>query len=516
MPRIRPILFIIALLALAAAGIHLLWGQAGAPGGSAPLNVLVNNGPPGVDQAEAGMAANPVDPSNLVAVWRNWGTRINLGVGTSRDGGATWQNQIVDVPGTDFLWDPSVAADSKGNFYLFFGVDFLPAGTTYAGLLMKSSDGGTTFSAPVDTGPWFDKPFIAIDPATDAIYLIGNALDSSGNGGVFFSRSLDGGASFSPFLLVDVPTAGVPNAPAIGPNGHIYVTWPSARAGRRNRVGIFFNRSLDGGGTWLPASTEISEFRAESSNFTGDIFVYNFSATAVDRTNGPYRGRVYVVWHDAHLGSPDVMLSYSSDRGATWSAPLRVNDDSPGNGADQFLPWVNVDDQGAVQVTFLDRRADPKNLLYAMYLATSTDGGASFGPNVRVSDGNYPPSSLFFVGDYNETALGGGFIHPIWVDARLGDLDVFTRSLDLSDFDGDGVLNDGDLDGRYADHRCTGGQTRACDDNCPGTPNKKQADADGDLVGDACDNCPTVANTDQFDLDRDGLGDACDPNPHRP
>ncbi len=60
-------------------------------------------------------------------------------------------------------------------------------------------------------------------------------------------------------------------------------------------------------------------------------------------------------------------------------------------------------------------------------------------------------------------------------------------------------------------------------DNCIGTPNSNQANADGDPAGDACDldddndavadasdNCPLSANADQRDLDGDGTGDACD------
>ena len=71
------------------------------------------------------------------------------------------------------------------------------------------------------------------------------------------------------------------------------------------------------------------------------------------------------------------------------------------------------------------------------------------------------------------------------------------------DRDGDGVPNSGD--------------------NCVGSPNTSQSNADGDLAGDACDtdddndsvadaadNCPLQHNTEQLDQDFDGAGDACD------
>lgn len=472
-----------------------------------PINVRVNQDATTFDQAETAMAANPLNPSNLVAIWRDFdGDRIIIGYGVSQDGGTTWQSTLVDVPNSDFLWDPSVTADRSGNFYLFFGVDYLPPGTTYGGLIMKSTDGGRTFSAPVDVGPWFDKLYLAADPTTGALYSVGNAVDSLG-GGVFYQKSVDGGATFTPITRITKRGGGgVVNAPAFGPAGEVYLSWP--RSG--GRISIEFVRSVDGGTTWLTSPVTITSFRGGTSNLTGGIDTYYFSATAVDLSGGPHRGRVYVTWMDPHLGNNDVFLAYSDNRGDTWSAPVRVNDDAPGNGADQFLPWVNVDDAGAVHVSFLDRRNDPANLRYAMYVGTSTNGGASFGPNVKVSDGDYPPSSLYFVGDYNQTAIGGGRLHPVWVDARAGNLDVFTRNLNLADYDDDGVLNDGDGDGQYADHRCTGGASSLCDDNCPGSQNSTQADTDGDLVGDACDNCPAIPNTNQYDTDRDGFGDACD------
>jgi hypothetical protein len=175
-----------------------------------------------------------------------------------------------------------------------------------------------------------------------------------------------------------------------------------------------------------------------------------------------------------------------------------------------ILSWVNVDADGRVHVTFLDRREDFNNFLFGAYLATSTDGGVSFGPNVRVSDGIYGPTDYQFLGDYTGAATGGGKLHPLWPDGRNGNLDVFSVPVDLIDYDGDGVGNDGSGDGQYANLRCTGGATTGCDDNCPGVPNADQQDTDGDLVGDACDNCEMVANPNQLDVDRDGAGDACD------
>ena len=501
------------------------WGQVATPASLPPLaNIQVNQAYPGDNPAETTMAADPTNPKHLVAAWIELGpdptqSQGVIGYALTKDGGGSWQSALLDTPGFNLTFDPSIVADSKGNFYLtcagavvdqqfFFHQSRL--------FVFKSTDGGKTFFKTLDLQPvrFADKPFLAVDPATDALYLVwGDILPGSHfHFSVLFSRSLDGGLTFTPFQEISHQVADAEGAiPSVGPNGEIYVTFGNLD----NK--LWLNRSLDGGVTWLAKDVLVNgQIKQPPRLLNGDVDNLEFAASAVDRSLGPHRGRNFAVWEDMRFGSPDVLLSFSDDRGASWSSPVRVNDDAVKNGADQFLPFVNVDGSGAVHLTFLDRRTDPGNLTFALYLATSTNGGLSFGPNIRISDAPHPPGSFGFVGDYNAPAIAGGRIHPIWADGRFGDSEIFTASVSLLDFDEDGVLNDGDLDGQYADHRCTGGQTAACDDNCPGIPNPTQTDTDGDLVGDACDNCPTVPNTDQSDLDRDRLGDSCDPAPTTP
>jgi hypothetical protein len=78
------------------------------------------------------------------------------------------------------------------------------------------------------------------------------------------------------------------------------------------------------------------------------------------------------------------------------------------------------------------------------------------------------------------------------------------------DDDNDNRLDDGDMDGIDGNHRCAGGATANCDDNCPTVSNSTQSDSDGDAVGNVCDNCSSVANPGQENADADASGDACD------
>src|SRR5204862_207952 len=64
---------------------------------------------------------------------------------------------------------------------------------------------------------------------------------------------------------------------------------------------------------------------------------------AWDKSTGPHKGRVYVIYVDEAVdesSDTDLLMRHSDDAGTTWSAPVRVNDDTLGNGKSQFNPAI--------------------------------------------------------------------------------------------------------------------------------------------------------------------------------
>ncbi|MBI1803866.1 MAG: T9SS type A sorting domain-containing protein [Ignavibacteriae bacterium] len=153
----------------------------------------------------------------------------------------------------------------------------------------------------------------------------------------------------------------------------------------------------------------------------------------VDRSNGSYRGTIYIVWANAsdtvRRLYPDILLVKSTDGGTTWSSPIRVNDDVSSPQTDQFLPWLKVDTYGGVNVAFYDSRIDPtNNLLTRVTLAHSVDGGQTF-KNYPISDTafvtTYVPGTYGYFGDYMGLTTTGDYVIPNWWDPRRGTYQTF-------------------------------------------------------------------------------------------
>ncbi len=434
-------------------------------------NVLVTLDPEARSQNEVTIAAFPNNPDVLVATARD--TRQASGFSwagyyRSTDGGRTWTNALVpgfpgdtspeglSSPVHDAGWsigsDPVIAADREGRVYLAW-LAFGPTTTEFAGWIVFTvySDFGATYEftsvvyaghdTPSDKlgGPGnsrvTDKEWIAVDdtggPCDGHLYMPWALFESSGGSvPIVFQRSTDGGRTWSPILHLSHPpnSQNQGTAVAVGPRGEVYVAWEDFHKDR-----ILFTRSTDCGATFEP-ERGIADIVPVPEPLPGSRYrLDSFPRMAASQATGT----VLVTWADYRAANADVLLVRSTDRGATFSAPGRVNDVGTNH---QIFPAITTFG-GRVDIAFYDSRNDPAGKLLEVYYAQSDDDGRTFLPNVRVTDAAFDPNLGItagggaFLGDYNGIASNARGVHPIWADNRNAsstaprDQDVYTATV---------------------------------------------------------------------------------------
>lgn len=438
-----------------------------------PSNVNVSNlvG----NESEVSIAINPTNPLNMVIV----GHSPNLAAMNTfftLDGGQTWTlvplGAAQDGQANCLRADPSVAFDANGNVYAVY-FTFNCTGTTRRILFVaRSTDGGQTYpqitQALNDPTGGLDKEIVGTgrDPvnAGQQNVYIAYRFDVGADVQLHVVSSYDGGATWPSDVLVnDESISGNDSAtfgmPAVGPNGELYVVWDDF-SNQPTSSRIMIDRSLDGGATWGTdvqiATTGVTRGNPNGLPASGrytipaqpDRGILAVPSIAVDRTGGPNNGRIYVAYTAVGGGGAfdtNVVLQFSDNGGATWSAAVTVNDD--GGALSQFHPWVAVDNCGSslgrVVVTFYDARNHAANQQVQNFLAVSEDGGATFQPNVRVSAGQSDQSTA------NPSRTGNNYLEyigadacnnvacTVWADnsANAADLDFFSDCVPLTTAD---------------------------------------------------------------------------------
>lgn len=377
---------------------------------------------------EPTIVLDPDNPDNIVAACNLKSTYY------SSDGGLTWAGgEVASIHG---VWgDPVLIVDTAGHFYYFHLSD--PVGEPWVDRIVcqKSIDNGTSWSPGTYMGlngsKLQDKEWGVVDRHTNNIYVSWTQFDLYGSTNpldstiILFSKSTDKGETWSdPVRLSKVAGDCIDDdntvegaVPSVGPNGEIYISWAGPE-------GIVFDRSLDGGDTWLDEDIFVGEFPEGWAYSIPGIYRANgMPITECDTSSSPYRGTIYINWSDQRNGihDTDVWLCKSTDGGDTWSDPVRVNSDPPGK--HQFFTWMTVDQaNGNLYFVFYDRRnySDDRT---DVYMAVSKDGGESF-TNFRISESSFLPHSEIFFGDYTDITAYDDIIRPIWTR-----LDYTTRSL---------------------------------------------------------------------------------------
>ncbi len=369
----------------------------------------------------------------------------------STDDGLTWSfSRLPGFPGDtsvagmtsplrsfDLTSDPILAFDRAGNVY-YAGIALKIAPFSVVAFVAKYTNDGATYAGVTTIGPpnnLADKPWIAVDTSGGA--NDGNVYMVYSQG---FTRSTDGGQTFS--NPITVPGNGGQESVTVDPTGNVFVL--SLLHSSTNN--ILVTKSVDGGATFrMPvvaaAGVVFLPFMLPGNQFR----TFSLPQIAADSAG------VFVVWDDFRTGDANVMFVRSLDAGVTWSNPLVINDVTTGQ---QFFPTLAATG-GTINVAWYDSRlgqlANGTITGLDVFYARSTDEGASFSKNVRVTSVSFNPNLVKFVdfnrngpfiGDYNQIVATPTEAHLVWSDTRnacdfvdpfLGciDQDPFTATINL-------------------------------------------------------------------------------------
>jgi hypothetical protein len=456
-------------------------------------------------EVEPWIDVNPTDPDNLVGAfqqdrWSNGGAR-GLLAGVSFDGGSSWTSVVIpgisDCSGGiyDRTTDPWVSFGPNGVVHqlaLSFndvappfvegpGGDF-----DHALLASKSTDGGLTWSAPVevirdlDANVFNDKQTITADPGdANFVYAVWDRLvfppserasviagfrTAAFRGPAWFSRTTNGGETWEPARLIFDPgqqSQTIGNQIVVLPDGDLVNIFDLIKITRGALPrGAFFNvaliRSEDQGVTWGPqarnrkvspivvdrlATIGVTDPETGDPVRTGDIIP--------DIAVGP-GGDLYAVWQDARPNGNQadaVVVSRSNDGGFTWSRFAKVNKtptNIPIGNQQAFTPSVHVAADGTVAVTYYDfRNNDSATDLKTDYFIvhchpiapTGCTSPGDWGDEIRLSDVSFdmrqaPFAGGFFTGDYEGLSAANNAFTPFFSQSHPGDpASIFFRSV---------------------------------------------------------------------------------------
>ncbi len=380
---------------------------------------------------EPSIAVDPTNPNRIAIGWRQFNTITNnfrqAGYGYTTDAGHTWRFPGVIQPGV-FRSDPVFDSDAEGNFYYN---SLTTVGPDYICNVFKSSDGGASWGlgTPARGG---DKQWMTIDKTSIAgrgnIYSSWTSNFSSCLPG-FFTRSANRNASYEECVAIpDDPFWGTLG---VGPDGELYV----CGAGNTGFVVAKSSTARDSSQTVSWDTTSIVDLDGDPVAFAGSASpnpggLHGQAWVAVNQSNGPGRGDVYVLCSVGRISNSDpldVMFARSTDGGRTWSAPVRVNDDASTT-AWQWFGTMSVAPTGRIDAVWLDTRDNPGSVNSSLYYSFSTNGGATWSPNVRLSQSfdphvGWPQQQK--IGDYFHMVSDSTGAHLAWAATFGGEQNVY-------------------------------------------------------------------------------------------
>jgi hypothetical protein len=392
------------------------------------------------------IAVNPSNPQNMVIAWMGLTfvptVRVSIKTKTSFDGGNTWGNLHTQshLSNNTTSADVSMCFKNDGTLYISY-IDSRQSPDSGVIYVAHSTDGGINWTAP--TVAWnlledtvkkpIDRPWMVCDNSSTANY--GMLYMSTkpvpwipAPNRPYFKSSSDSGNTWSAYRYVDTTNYLVGSyiqapmaAVATTQDGAVCTAYPSYVASQSIYPKVYLAKSYDKGAHFQYYDMLSSPVGAPDTNLKQGYCLVS------DPINSNRMAEVYV---GGQNGDADIFIITTNNGGVTWSNPVRVNDDAIGNGKHQDMPWASYNSAGRLVVTWRDRRNGTGTGFQQAsdtYAALSTDNGASFYPNFRLSSMTAAFDSVLYQNgnDFMGCKLVGDTICATWGDVRTGKLNIF-------------------------------------------------------------------------------------------
>lgn len=350
-----------------------------------------------------------------------WRGNVSPIVARSGDFGQTWQTTVVYESRAASGGEPenhrpmssiAVGSSAEGADTVYMGWKATYRDGRQLPLAAVSNDGGATFSAPVDLTAGYFKN----DQNRRRLAEAAGLVDAPPPERILY---------YWPDLTLD-------------DDGTLYAVW-NARFGpgpQMDNTAALLSVSTDGGKSF--SVTELSPATK----------TYRYPALAWSPAGGD-RGTLHLAYEaetpQRILWVNDVYHERSTDGGRTWSQPARLSDDPTDALVGQYHPELAIAPGGRVDVAWWDFRSDDGTFTNDVYMASSTDNGATWSHNLAVTDRPVDRRLGVWYGNADIRQAPGmvatdRFTVLGWDDTRHGDpttqtQDVFSAAVQFSPVD---------------------------------------------------------------------------------
>jgi hypothetical protein len=240
---------------------------------------------------------------------------------------------------------------------------------------------------------------VAVNPRDGRNIVEGHMDHKPGRNNVVFSSSVDGGQTWTFGGPVPSETDGDALAdPGMGADadGNFYYSYLDFDS-TFTRLDVVVARSTDGGRSF----PTLSIVRRGTSSSTLFDFPDRDYIGVDTGAKSPFRGTIYVAWSNllCTVAACDlrIMVSRSTDRGATWSAGLPISAPQSSDAIDVTGPIPVVAPNGTVYVFYIEYlfHTGPLKVLFAK----SKDGGVTWSAPQAVATGLPSPGLILVKND---------------------------------------------------------------------------------------------------------------------